>query len=147
MFRRASAVLPPLSRFGIGRMMYASGYSGLPAKVRDEERAFMASPRGNRSVRDEFSELRKAMAQAKSLTTLGDRPLVVVTAEKGAAGGWMAAQNELARLSTNSVHELLPNASHAMLTEDESSAARSSRAITAVVNAVRTGLRLGERTA
>ncbi len=40
-----------------------------------------------------------------------------------------AAQNELAALSTNSVHESLPNASHSMLTENKDTAARSSRAI------------------
>ncbi|MDQ1380673.1 MAG: hypothetical protein QOJ71_1392, partial [Actinomycetota bacterium] len=68
---------------------------------------------------------------------LGDRPLVVLTAEKHAEGGWMAAQNELAALSTNSDHQLLPNASHSMLTEDKDTAARSSRAINEVVNAVR----------
>ena len=50
----------------------------------------------------------------------------------------MAAQNELAALSTNSDHQLLPNASHSMLTEDKDTAARSSRAINEVVNAVRT---------
>ena len=83
-------------------------------------------------------QIRTAMAEAQSLTTLGDRPLVVLTAEKDAEGGWMAAQNELAALSTNSVHQLLPNASHSMLTEDKDTAARSSRAINEVVNAVRT---------
>ena len=56
------------------------------------------------------------MTEAQSLTTLGDRPLVVLTAEKDAQGGWMAAQDELAALSTNSVHRTLPNADHAMLT-------------------------------
>jgi len=40
----------------------------------------------------------------------------------------MAAQNELAALSTNSIHELLPNASHSMLTENKGMAARSTRA-------------------
>ena len=64
MFRRASAVLPSLSRFGVGRLMYGSGYSGLPAQARDEQRAFWATPRHGRSVRDEFSEIRTAMAEA-----------------------------------------------------------------------------------
>ena len=137
MFRRASAVLPSLSRLGIGRAMYATAYPGLPARARDEERAFWATPRHGRSVRDEFSQLRTAMREARSLKTLGDRPLVVVTAQKDAEPGWAAAQDELAALSTNSVHELLPSATHSMLTEDHDTAARSSRAITEVVNAVR----------
>ncbi len=137
MFRRVSAVLPSLSRLGIGRAIYASAYSGLPAPARDAERAFLATPRDSRSTRDEFSELRTAMTEAQSLTTLGNRPLVVVTAEKDAAGGWMAAQNQLAALSTNSVHQRLPHATHSMLTEDKDTAARSSRAINEVVNAAR----------
>jgi hypothetical protein len=78
------------------------------------------------------------MTQARALTTLGAKPLVVVTAQKNAQGGWMAAQNELGTLSSNSSHDLLPNASHSMLTENEHTAAQSSRAINEVVHAVRT---------
>jgi pimeloyl-ACP methyl ester carboxylesterase len=137
MYRRYSAVLPALSRFGIGRVIYASGYEGLPARARDAERAFLATPRGARSVRDEFSEIRTAMTQARSLTTLGDKPLVVLTAEKGAQGGWIAAQNELAALSSNSRHQLLPNASHAMVVEDRDTAGEASRSIVDVVDSLR----------
>ena len=82
-------------------------FADLPEPARDEERAFLSTPRHNRSVRDEFSQLRTALTQAQSLTSLGDRPLVVVTAEKDAESGWMAAQDELASLSTNSDHRLL----------------------------------------
>ena len=79
------------------------------------------------------------MTEAQSLTTLGDRPLIVLTAEKDAEGGWMAAQDKLAALSTNSVHRTLANADHAMLTEQQATAAQSSQAIRDVVNAIRTG--------
>ena len=51
----------------------------------------------------------------------------------------MAAQDELAALSTNSVHRTLPSAEHAMLTEDHTTAAQSARAIRDVVDAVRAG--------
>ncbi len=142
MFRRASGVLPSLSRLGVGRLMYGTGYEGLPARSRDEERAFLATPRAARSVRDEFSVIKTAMRQAGALHTLGDRPLVVLTARKGAEPGWMTLQNELAALSTNSAHHVLPNAEHSMLTEDKRTAAQSSNAIRQVVNAVRTGATL-----
>jgi pimeloyl-ACP methyl ester carboxylesterase len=138
-FRRASAVLPTLSRVGVGHVLYHSAYGDLPPLARDEQRTFWSTPRHSRSVRDEFSKLRTAMSQAKSLTTLGDRPLVVVTAEKDAEGGWMAAQDELAALSTNVDHRLLPYADHASLVENEAIAAQSSDAIRDVVNAIRTG--------
>jgi len=138
-FRRASALLPSLSRFGVGRIMYSNAYGDLPAAARDEERAFLATPRDARSARDEFSQIRTTMTEAQSLTTLGDRPLVVLTAMKDAQGGWTAAQNQLAALSTNSVHRTLTHANHAMLTEHQATAAQSSDAIRDVVNAVRTG--------
>jgi pimeloyl-ACP methyl ester carboxylesterase len=139
LFRRASALLPSLSRLGFARAYNQAAYGDLPALARDEERAFLSTPRHNRSVRDEFSQLRTAMAQARSLTSLGDRPLVVVTALKEAEGGWIAAQDELAALSTNSAHRILPGATHAMLTENQAFAAQSSRAVLDVVNAIRTG--------
>jgi len=132
-------VLPALSRLGVGRVLYATAYGGLPAQARDEARAFWATPRGARSTRDEFSQIRKTMAEAHLLTTLGGRPLIVVTAVKGAEGGWVAEQDKLAALSTNSAHLMLPNATHNMVVEDEGTARRSSEAVLDVVNAVRTG--------
>jgi hypothetical protein len=85
------------------------------------------------------------MTQANALTGLGDRPLMVLTARKGAEGGWAAAQNDLARLSTNTVHRVLTHATHSMLTDDRATAAKSSRAIRDVVNAARTGQPLAAR--
>jgi pimeloyl-ACP methyl ester carboxylesterase len=147
MFRRASAVLPSLSRFGVGRVMYSTQYGDLPSLARDQERALMATPRDARSVRDEFSQIRTTMTEAQALTTLGDRPLIVLTAEKDAQGGWFAAQDKLAALSTNSAHRMLANADHAMLTEQQSTAAQSAQAIRDVVNAVRTGAPVAEQAA
>jgi hypothetical protein len=48
-------------------------------------------------------------------------------------------QDDLAKLSTNTDHRLLPNAEHADLTGDEEFAAVSAQAIRDVVEAVRTG--------
>ena len=138
-FRRFSAVLPSLSRLGFGHLLYDGAYAGLPERARDEQRSFWSTPRHSRSVRDEFSRLRTAMAQAGSLTSLGDRPLAVVTALKDAAGGWSAAQDELADLSTNRVHVVVADATHAALVETEAFAARSSQAIVDVVDSIRSG--------
>src|SRR4051794_13227045 len=138
-FRRASAVLPSLSRLGVGRVLYGTEYGDLPALARDEERASVSRPGDARSLRDEFSQIRTTMTEAQAVTSLGDRPLVVLTAAKDAEGGWTAAQDELATLSTNSVHRTLANADHAMLTEQQTTAAQSSQAIRDVVSSVRTG--------
>jgi pimeloyl-ACP methyl ester carboxylesterase len=142
MYRRVSAVLPSLSRFGVGRVVAQTSYGDLPPSARREQRAFWSTPRHNRSVRDEFSEIRTAMAQAKSLTSIGDRPLVVLTAQKEALGGWMAAQDDLAQLSTNVAHRVLPEATHAAVVENQAFAAQSSQSIRDVVDAVRTGARV-----
>ena len=79
------------------------------------------------------------LQEAQALTSLGDRPLVVVTAQLEASDGWMPAQDDLASLSTNSAHRVLAEATHASLTENQSIAAQSSQAVRDVVNSVRTG--------
>jgi len=138
-FRRFSAVQPSLSRLGVGHAMYQGAYAELPEPARSEQRAFWASPRHSRSVRDEFSRIRTAMAQAGQLTTIGDRPLVVLTGAKGESGGWAAAQDDLATLSTNSVHRTVAGASHASFVESRTVSAQSGQAIVDVVGAIRTG--------
>jgi pimeloyl-ACP methyl ester carboxylesterase len=138
MYRRATGVMPPLSRLGLGRLLFDTQFDDLPAPQRAQERAFLSTPRHNRSVRDEFSEIRRAMDQAATLQSLGDLPLVVVTATRGAAAEWPAMQDDLASLSTNSVHRVLPDTTHTMVVGDEHTAERSSQAILDVVEAVRT---------
>jgi len=137
-FRKATGVMPSAARFGVMRIVSASVAGSLPELQRAEERSLLSTASHNRSLRDEFLALPSAMAQARLLTTLGAKPLVVVTAEKDAQAGWLPLQDELARLSSNSDHRVLPDVDHASLTEDEAAAAISSRAITDVVHAVRT---------
>jgi hypothetical protein len=78
-----------------------------------------------------------ALEQAGELRSLGDRPLAVVTAPEGAQDGWRALQDELATLSSNSVHRVVPGATHASLIADTADAAESSDAIRDVVESVR----------
>ncbi|HKG92277.1 MAG TPA: alpha/beta fold hydrolase [Gemmatimonadaceae bacterium] len=136
-FRRVSAVFPSLARLGVGRVAYRSSFDSLPPASRDEERAIWSTARQARSQRDEWAEAPRLMRQARSLRSLGDRPLIVVTAARDALDGWLPLQDELAALSTNSVHRVLPNATHQSLTYSERDAAASSRAIRDVVEAVR----------
>jgi pimeloyl-ACP methyl ester carboxylesterase len=136
MYRRASAVMPSLARLGLGRVVYGTQYADLPTPQRDEERSFLATPRHNRSVRDEFSRIRTAMNQAAELETLGDLPLAVVTATDGADVDWPAMQDDLAALSTNSVHRILPDATHAGLVENEAAARAASQTIVKLVRSI-----------
>jgi pimeloyl-ACP methyl ester carboxylesterase len=144
-FRRVSGLLPTLARLGVGHVTSATMFGGLPPQARDLERSFNASARDYRGQREEWSELPAAFTQAKALTTLGAKPLVVVTAGKGQESGWSAAQDKLARLSTNSVHRTIDGAEHAALLDDRTFAADSSTAINDVVAAARTGTALQQR--
>jgi pimeloyl-ACP methyl ester carboxylesterase len=137
--RRLEAIQPSLSRMGVGHLFYLSAYSGLPPQARNEERAFWSTPRHARSLRDEIAELPTALNQAARLHSIGNKPLIVLTAMKDAQAGWMPLQNEMARLSSNSLHRVLVNATHEALTDDKGSAGVSSRAVLDVVMAVRTG--------
>lgn len=137
-FRRVSALMPSLSRIGVGRLVYFVAVSGLPSNARSEERAFLSTARHNRSVRDEFSELRTALTQAGELESLSGKPLIVVTADKDAADGWQPLQNDLVGLSSNAIHRHLPDATHASLTENQRDAAASSQAIRDLIESVRT---------
>ena len=115
---RVSGLLPSLARLGVGRIV---GYGALDA----------------RGLRDEVAGIPDALERAGGLDSIGDKPLIVVTAGKGQKAGWASAQNDLARLSTNSVHRVVPGATHASLVEDRADAAVTSRAIRDVVRSVR----------
>ena len=137
-YRRILALFPSLARFGIGRLAYRSAYSYLPPDAEAEEYMFWCTARQARSARDEFAIAPLAMEQAGSLVSLGNRPLIVVTALKDAQEGWTALQGEVPKLSSNSSHWSLATATHAALVANKEDAALSSQAIREVVTAVRT---------
>lgn len=126
-FRRIDALLPSLARVGIGRLL-----------ALDDEHS---SARHYRSLRDEFVELPASLAQAASQNSIGNRPLVVVTASVDPQAGWFTLQDKLATLSTNCSHRIVPF-THAALVDEQVAARASSGAILDVVHAVRFGSHL-----
>jgi pimeloyl-ACP methyl ester carboxylesterase len=139
LLRRATALLPPLGRLGAGRLLNSSVGSTLPPPAAAAARAFATTARDMRQQRDDVSVYPTLFRQAQELTSLGDRPLVVVTATAGQPQpGWSTAQDRLAVLSTDSDHRLTP-ATHASLLADRHDAAASVAAVEDVVHAVRTG--------
>lgn len=136
MMRRAYGVLPSLARMGLG---VALAGSHLPSDDAAPVDAMSATPRAGRNARDELWMLPVVFEQARALTSLGDRPLVVLTSAENArdSDGWMEAQEELAGLSTNAVRRDAAT-SHAGIVEDADGAAASMEAIASVVRAVRT---------
>lgn len=125
-WRRIYALFPTISRTGLSRL---TGL-GTPDQVTAD--------------RNEFFELPTAFRQARALTTLGSKPLVVLTAGRGQQTGWPAAQNKLARLSTNHAHRTVRDATHAALLDNQYFAGITSMGIKAVVVSARTGVSLGE---
>ena len=143
--RPASALFAPLARIGVFRLASMSSYGSLPADARDLERATQSTAELQRGARDEFANMPAILKQASALTSLGDRPLVVVTAMLGAQSGWLALQDDMLSLSSNSSHRVLANAEHIALIEDQTYAATASQAIQDVVTSVRNATPLAKR--
>ena len=138
MWVRVSALAPSLARLGVLRLVEQFSFGTLPSEQRDRERAFWSTARHWRSQRDEFSTIRTTLREAGELKTLGAKPLIVLSAASGAEDGWMPLQDDLAKLSTNSIHRVLADATHASLTEEEGPAGKSAQAIRDVVASLRT---------
>lgn len=75
------------------------------------------------------------------MTTIGDRPLIVVTAASEASAGWLPAQDRMTGLSTDSVHRVIATATHDSLISGVDATA-STQAIMDVVESVRSGATL-----
>ena len=103
-----------------------------------------STPRAARNARDEISTVPTLFEQAQALTTLGDMPLVVLTASESVdeTDGWAAAQDQIAELSTNASHREVDSSHQGMVDGDDASA-ESARAIEQVVLAIRDGVPVG----
>ena len=137
--RRTLAVAPTLFRFGVGHVMSAATPPALPGQAGEQVSAFSNSPRGWANTRADQLELPTSFRQAQALTTLGNTPLVVLTAKDNVDSkpGWGTAQDQMAALSTNSRHTV-EEESHVGLLTDPTSAAQTVTAITDVLAAART---------
>ena len=138
-YRGFSTLLPGLARLGLGRIAYRHNYDHYPASLREALLAHAVTPSMARSQRDEWAAIPAVMAQAEEATTLGELPLIVVTALRDQVEQWLPLQRELVTLSTNSVHRVVDHASHMSLLDTQADAAISAQAILDVIQAVRTG--------
>ena len=116
--------VPPLARTGLLNMLF-------------DRRDGDPTTQARQFVRD-IDEMPVELNRAAKLTSVGNRPLAVITAGTGSAAGWSGQQDDLATLSTHSVHRTVAGATHQSLIDSERYAAQSSRAIRDVVNEVRT---------
>jgi pimeloyl-ACP methyl ester carboxylesterase len=116
------ALVPTLARTGLANLLFDRKDGDPTAQARQV-------------VRD-VEEMPAELNRAAKLTSLGNKPLIVLSAGTGSRPGWAAQQSDLARLSTDNAHRTIPGATHASLINDHVDAAQSSRAIRDVVEAV-----------
>jgi len=136
---RVSGLVSTSARFGLGRLYGLLAAGSLPPQSQAEVDASTATAGNLRSTIDEYVQATTSMEQAASLDDLADKPLAVLTAGSGSDAAHAASQNELATLSTNSVHRVIDGATHEALVADEDAAASTAQAILDVVSSVRTG--------
>jgi pimeloyl-ACP methyl ester carboxylesterase len=139
---RISALVAATARLGLGRLYGQVAFGSLPPRSRDELRASAATPSTLRSTIDEYLQAAASTEQAAALRDFADKPLIVLTAGSGHDAAWSAAQNRMARLSTNSEHRLIAGASHEDLVANQEDAAATTQAILDVVASVRSPGRL-----
>ena len=101
-------------------------------------RSLHSTPRRDKwlTTAQEFRATPLSTAQARSLRSLGDKPLAVVSAGTQSPG-WLEPQDELATHSPNSMHRVVEGAAHVSLLYDRIDAQATSAAILEVVYAVR----------
>jgi len=134
---RFSALVSTSARLGLGRLESQFEADSLPPRSRDEVRANIATVGDLRSTIDEYVQANTSMEQAADLRDFADKPLVVLTAGSGSDAAHLASQNDLATLSTNSVHRVIGGASHEALVAEEKYSAATTHAILNVVSSVR----------
>jgi pimeloyl-ACP methyl ester carboxylesterase len=134
-----SSLFATTSRLGVGRLVADTGFADLPSRYRDDARTTAATGKEVASVLGEYGVASRSAAEAGRLRSLAAKPLIVLTAERGNSKGWMAAQNEMASLSTNNLHRVESGATHASFVENPDHAAAVTLAIHDVVVSVRTG--------
>jgi pimeloyl-ACP methyl ester carboxylesterase len=126
-----------LSRIGVVRLFNLSpAPPELPQKQRAQIAALNPSTRQVSTTSREFRASSQSTAQARSLRSLGDKPLAVVSAGTQSSG-WLELQDDLATLSPNGVHRVVEGATHTSVVYDRSDAQATSAAIVEVVAAVR----------
>jgi hypothetical protein len=116
--------------------------NGLPAGQRAEMTAFLATPEHLAATLAEYAAWAATTNQTRSATSLGARPLIVLTAGAQNDPDARTLQAELPVLSPKSVQQIVGQATHLSLLNAEEDAHATSAAILQVVEAARSGAAL-----
>jgi pimeloyl-ACP methyl ester carboxylesterase len=135
-----------LVRLGVGHAFFALGgevdFADLPQRQHAEIAAAWSSPENWLNQSATISLGSEIFRQAHSLGPLGDLPVAVITRSENLTDGWNEMQDELAALSTNSIHIVVDGSTHVSLIFNPKQAHIVSQTILRVVDAVQMGHRL-----
>ena len=140
-----TAITQPFARVGVMRLANGDAFGDLPEPARAAQQAYRSSGRSADALRDDFAAIPATLREALALTTIGAKPLVVVTAAAGAQTGWLEAQQDMLALSTDSASRIAPDQTHDSLIMSETGSALSTRAILDVLDSARTGMAVAAR--
>ena len=136
-------LIKTLLRLGVAHAYFAFGgeadFAELPAQQHDELAAAWSSVGYWQNQEASMRAGEQIFQQAESLGTLGNLPLAVISRGTDLDGGWEDLQNELAALSTNSIHLTVDGSTHASLIFNPQHAQMVSQVIVQVVNTIRSG--------
>jgi pimeloyl-ACP methyl ester carboxylesterase len=140
--RRLTSMVPLSARLGLIRLFDVfPAHPDLPPHQRAQVEAFNSSTRHLATTTEEFSATPKTTTQVRNTESLGEKPLAVISAGEQPPG-WLELQEELAALSSNSVHRIVEGATHESLLYERRDGWATSAAIVEVVEAVRNDLPL-----
>jgi pimeloyl-ACP methyl ester carboxylesterase len=139
-FQRMLQYMPLLARLGVIRIggLGDTMANGLPAGQRAETIAFLTTPEHLASTLAEYMAWTTTTEQTRGASSLGSRPLVVLTAGAQSDPDARTLQAELPALSSNSVQHIIGQATHLSLLNTREDAQATSAAILQVVEAART---------
>jgi pimeloyl-ACP methyl ester carboxylesterase len=132
------AVQSLLARIGVVRLFYNlfPAPPDLPPQQRAQIDALSPATRQVSTTALELRATPQTTTQTRSLRSLGDKPLAVVSAGTQEPE-WLELQDDLATLSPNSMHRVVKGATHTSVVEERSDAHATSATIVEVVTAVR----------
>lgn len=143
-YMKIAKSFPALARLGVNRLYFALGgeidFAEMTEPQKSEIKALWSTPEYFESQMAEVVAGPSIFGAGQKLGNLGSLPLVVLTqGNANTTPEWIVLQNELAALSTDSVHLTVDGATHASLAFNPDHAHIVSQAILQLVHAVQNG--------
>jgi hypothetical protein len=115
-----------LAHFGIARLIVKlpGMYPSMPAG-QEAYYPLYVRPQSLQSSANEMRGLPASLAQAASVESFGDLPLIVLTAKLNEIPGWPEWQTQLIQLSSNSQHLFAENSGHTIQFDEPEAAVRA----------------------